>query len=180
MRSQAFRSTAHSPHRLLFIWNIHNSIWWCSFVVDAEHDACAEEGVILISEWGPVVIVIVPKALGCNSHALSGDLPDDSLDDDLVGGDVECLDLHFYLVGNCLRHQLRGRVVVLLVFQVAQDDFFDAGLNLGGVESLIRLEISNESTFRFHGAQVCRCFRKQVCVRVPCWLLFCCYYIYII
>ena len=89
-----------------------------SFVVDAEDDTRAEKGVILISERGPVVVLVVPQALRCDSYALSGDLADDCLHDDLVRGDVEGLDLHLYLVGDQLSHHLGSRVLVLLVLQV--------------------------------------------------------------
>ena len=140
--SQAFRSTAQSIHRFLFILTITPRR--CSLVVDTEDNTRAEEGVVLVSEGGPVIILIVPEALGSDSHTLSCDLSNDGLNNDLVGRDVQGFNLQLYLVCDGLRHQLSSPMIVILILEVSQDDLLNAWLNLGWVESVwVTLNIWN-------------------------------------
>ena len=90
----------------------------------------------MICKRCPVVVLVVPQALRCDSDTLSSDLADDSLHDDLVGRNVEGLDLHLYLVGDQLSHHLRSRVLVLLVFKVSKNNLLNALFNLRGIESI--------------------------------------------
>ena len=106
-----------------------------SFIVHAEDNARAEKRVVLVGERSPVVALVIPEALGGNADTLASDLSDNGLHNDFVGRDVKCLHLHLDLVSNGLCDQLCCGMVVLLVSQVPQDNFLNAGLYLGGVES---------------------------------------------
>ena len=55
-----------------------------SFVVNAEHDTRAEEGVIGVRKGSVIIVLVVPEAFARNPHTLSLDLADNRLDDDLV------------------------------------------------------------------------------------------------
>ena len=96
----------------------------------------------MICKRCPVVVLVVPQALRCDSDTLSSDLADDCLHDDLVGRNVEGLHLHLYLVGDQLSHHLRSRVLVLLVLQVSQNNLLDALFNLRGIESIEDLAVN--------------------------------------
>ena len=69
----------------------------------------------MVCKRGPVVVLVVPKALRCHAHALPCDLSDDCLHHDFVRRDVECLDLDLNLIRDRLCHHLGSRVLVLLV-----------------------------------------------------------------
>ena len=73
------------------------------FVVDAEYDAGAEEALLQrkdiamlgsrayvhVGVRGPIVVLVVPEALGGDANALPAELADDGLHDDLVARDRE-------------------------------------------------------------------------------------------
>ena len=85
---------------------------YCSFVVDAEHDARAEQCTVGVCERGEIVVVSVPKALRGHTHALTVHLPNNGLDNNLVAVNAQLLDGVFNVVSQLLGQELGLLVIV--------------------------------------------------------------------
>ena len=59
-----------------------------SLVVNSKDDSSAEKGVILIRITRVVIICVIPKALGGNANTLACHLTNDTLNDNLVTGNM--------------------------------------------------------------------------------------------
>ena len=79
-----------------------------SFIVDAENHARAEKRGVAECEAGIIIVGVVPETLRGDTDTLAGNLSDNSLHYDFVGGDAERLDLHLDLIGDQLSHHLRS------------------------------------------------------------------------
>ena len=73
----------------------------------------------MVSEGRVVIIGVIPKALGGNSDTLAGNLPNDSLHDDLVGRNGQLFGLLLNLAHDCLNLGLGLSLVILLVGNVS-------------------------------------------------------------
>ena len=91
---------------------------------------------VAVGEVSEVVVLHVPKALACESHALAGDLTDNGLHYNFVGRNLKVLKLGSNFVDNLFGLLLSLLVVVLLVSEVALDDLLDDLLDLARVESV--------------------------------------------
>ena len=124
---------AHEPVSLRFIQNpIHPVLKrTSSLVVNAEDDASAEEGSILICVARVVVICVVPKALRCNAYTLTSDLADDALNDNLVTWNMALVfDLLSNGVDDLFRPMFGVRMIVLLFVKHTFDNRLNDILNL--------------------------------------------------
>ena len=107
-------------------------------MVDTKDHTGAEKRVVSEGEGRVVIIGFVPEALGGDAHALTGDLTDNGLHNDFVGGDAQLLGSGLNLAHDSLNPSLSLHLVVLLVGHVAVNHILDNSLNFIGVEPICR------------------------------------------
>ena len=110
---------------------------WTSLVVNSEDDSRAEKWVILVRVARVVIICIVPQALRCNAYTLSSHLTNDTLNDNLVTGNMALIfDLCSDGVDDLFCPVLGVSVFVLLVSKHTLNNRLYYFLDFGGVESI--------------------------------------------
>ena len=108
-----------------------------SLVVNSKDDSSTEKGVILIRITRVVIICVIPKALGGNANTLACHLTNDTLNDNLVTGNMALIfDLCSDGVDDLFCPVLGVSVFVLLVGKHALNNRLYYFLDFGGVESI--------------------------------------------
>ena len=92
-----------------------------SFIVDAENHARAEKRGVAECEAGIIIVGIVPETLWGDTDTLAGNLSNNSLHDNFVGGDVEQFHLRLYLLNDVFNPGFGLSLVVLFALKLFLD-----------------------------------------------------------
>ena len=123
------------------IWNAHAKLYrWeggvsLSFVVNAKDHDRAEKWTVAVGEVREVISGVVPKTFAGNAYTLACYLTNQTLNNDLVCGDIQILYMGANIVHNLLCLALGFHMIVLLAFKITFHNIFHNLLDLARIET---------------------------------------------